>query len=214
MDKPIRAMRKEYAQDALNERDAGDNPLLLFDQWFDAAVKSGIEEPNGMALATVDKNGRPSARVLLLKGVDARGFLFFTSYDSRKGVDLSTNPYAAMCFWWGELERQVRIEGTVERISSDESDAYFSTRPRESQFGAAVSAQSAPVASREVLETDLAELRKRVGSGPIPRPSNWGGYRLSPQRMEFWQGRSHRLHDRLLYSKNEQGEWTRERLSP
>ncbi len=214
MDKPVGHLRKEYTLRALRERDADPDPLRQFDLWFDEAVRSGLTEPNGMTLATVDAAGRPAARIVLLKGYDQRGFVFYTSYESRKARELDVNPRAALCFWWPELERQVRIEGTVEKTSAEESDSYFRSRPRESQLGAWVSDQSAVIAGREVLEQRLAELEAQYAGSEIPRPPRWGGYRLVPDMIEFWQGREARLHDRLRYRRGSGDTWLMERLSP
>ncbi len=214
MDKPVSALRQDYSLRELSETDADADPMRLFDSWFDAAVRAGILEPNAMSLATVDAQGRPSVRIVLLKGFDARGLVFYTDYHSRKGRELSANPNAALCFWWPPMERQVRIEGSVASIPPAESDAYFATRPRESQFGAQVSNQSEVIADRAVLERRLQELRSVYQDRAVPRPPHWGGYRLSPRRIEFWQGRPSRLHDRLLYSRGADGAWTCERLSP
>lgn len=214
MDKPISNLRKEYTLRTLREQDADPDPLRQFDIWFDEAVRSGLTEPNGMTLATADAAGRPTARIVLLKGYNQRGFVFYTSYDSRKGRELAANPRAALCFWWPELERQVRIEGTVERTTVEESDCYFRSRPRESQLGAWISDQSGVVAGREVLEQRLAELEARYAGREIPRPPHWGGYRLVPDTIEFWQGREARLHDRLCYRRRPEGTWLVERLFP
>ena len=214
MDKPISGIRREYALAGLDEERAGDDPIRLFDDWFDAAVRAKTVEPNAMSLATVSSDGRPSVRVLLLKGYDSRGFVFYTNYESRKGADLAANPAAAMCFWWAEMERQVRIEGTAERISPGESDAYFATRPRPSQLGALVSPQSQVISSRAELEQRLRHLEQVHAEQPLSRPRNWGGYRLRPTSVEFWQGRERRLHDRLLYTRQPDGHWARLRLAP
>lgn len=214
MDKPVHTLRREYTLRELREHEADPDPLRQFDRWFDDAVRSGLVEPNGMTLATVDSSGQPSARIVLLKGFDERGFVFYTDYRSRKGRELEANPKAALCFWWPALERQVRIEGTVQRVTAQESEAYFASRPRESQLGAHVSRQSEPIADAELLRRRLAELEAEYRDRPIPRPPNWGGYRLTPVEIEFWQGRPHRLHDRLRYRRGEDGCWRRERLSP
>jgi pyridoxamine 5'-phosphate oxidase len=214
MDKPISTLRKDYTLRRLREQEADPDPLRQFDLWFDEAVRSGLSEPNGMTLATADAAGRPAARIVLLKGYDQRGFVFYTSFDSRKGRELAVNPQAALCFWWPELERQVRIEGTVEKTTAEESDTYFRSRPRESQLGACASEQSAVVASRAVLEQRLAELEARYAGREVPRPPNWGGYRLVPHTIEFWQGGEARLHDRLRYRRRPDGTWLLERLSP
>ncbi|MBI5865051.1 MAG: pyridoxamine 5'-phosphate oxidase [Planctomycetes bacterium] len=212
MDRPVSEIRKEYSLQALNEREAETDPLRQFDLWFDEAVKS-CAEPNAMSLATVDASGQPSVRVMLLKGYDQRGFLFYSDYRSSKAVELEANPRAALCFWWVELERQVRVSGRVERINSRESDAYFATRPRASQLGAWATDQSKPLPGREPLEQRLREVEARYAGKTVPRPPNWGGFRLAPDSIEFWQGRPQRLHDRLLYQRTEGG-WRISRLSP
>lgn len=214
MDKPVHAMRKEYRRNGLQEADVEPDPILLFDRWFDDAVKAALPEPNGMALATIDADGSPSVRIVLLKGYDARGFVFYTNYESRKGAALAANPKTSACFWWEGLERQVRIDGITERISDEESDVYFATRPRESQLGAWVSPQSKVITGRGELEQSLLQYMARFGHKPIPRPPHWGGYRIVPRTLEFWQGREHRLHDRLRYTRQASGAWLRERLAP
>lgn len=206
-------LRREYTRAGLSETDAYPDPVEQFRLWFDEALEAGLHEPNAMTLATADASGSPSARIVLLKGYDRRGFAFYTSYTGRKAAELEQNPRAALVFYWGELERQVRIEGVVERLSAEESDAYFAGRPRGSQLGAHVSEQSRPVESRAALEERLRELEEEYADGEIPRPAGWGGYRLAPQRMEFWQGRENRLHDRLLYALDS-GEWKITRLQP
>lgn len=206
-------LRKEYTQRGLHETEAADDPVEQFRRWFEQAVSAQLPEPNAMTLATCTPDGRPSARIVLLKGYNGNGFTFFTSYEGRKAKELDSNPRAALVFYWPELERQIRIEGTIERTSSEESDAYFATRPRNSQLGAWASSQSSVVASREVLERRWAELQARYANQPVPRPPHWGGYRLIPTVFEFWQGRPSRLHDRLRYRRSPTG-WVRERLSP
>ena len=213
MDESIRELRRNYRLAGLTEADAGNDPLHLFEQWFDAATKSPAIEPNAMMLATVDEGGRPAARMVLLKGFDERGFAFYTNYESRKGRELAARPQAALCFWWAELERQVRIEGAVERVSAEESDTYFASRPKLSQFGAILSPQSEVIASREALEVRAPALLRKLGDGPIPRPDHWGGFRVVPNAIEFWQGRESRLHDRLLFTRDGTG-WKRVRLAP
>ncbi len=208
----LAALRQEYMRAGLLEKDLAADPFAQFGGWFDEALKSGIALPNTMTLATATKSGRPSARAVLLKGFDAWGFVFYTNYRSRKGRELGENPQAMLLFCWEELERQVGIEGRVEQVSSAESDEYFASRPLGSRLSAAVSAQSEPVAGREVLEVKLEEASKRWRDAP-PRPPHWGGYRLTPERFEFWQGRKDRLHDRLCYKKS-RGSWKIERLSP
>ena len=206
-------LRVDYKRAALSERDAASDPIELFTRWFDEAVAAAIPEPNAMTHATVDAAGRPTARIVLMKGVDARGVVFHTNYDSRKGRDLAANPRAALLFFWVGLERQVRIDGAAERVSAEDSDAYFAARPRGSQISAWASPQSARVADRAWLEARVAEFEARFASGAVPRPPNWGGMRVVPDRFEFWQGRTSRLHDRLVWSR--QGDrWTIERLAP
>ena len=205
-------LRVDYKHAALGEREAAPDPFDQFARWFDEAATASLPEPNAMTLATVDATGRPAARIVLLKGVDARGFVFHTNYASRKGRDLDADPRVALLFFWAELERQVRIEGTAERASAAESDAYFAARPRGSQISAWASPQSAPVPDRAWLEMQVAAVQARFASD-VPRPSNWGGIRVVPSRFEFWQGRESRLHDRLVWTR-EGDRWTIGRLAP
>lgn len=207
-------LRREYTRAGLSEDEANPDPVEQFRLWFDAALEAGLHEPNAMTLATADAAGNPSARIVLLKGYDERGFVFYTSYTGRKASELEENPRAALVFYWGELERQVRVEGAVERLPGSESDAYFAGRPRGSQLGAHVSEQSRPIESRAALEERLRELQEEYASGEIPRPRGWGGYRLAPRKLEFWQGRESRLHDRLLYAPDGSGGWGITRLQP
>lgn len=209
----IADLRRDYTRDGLLESQAPDEPMSLFATWFQQAVDIESTEPNAMMLATVDGQGQPHLRTLLLKGVDPRGFIFYTNYESDKGRQLAAQPRAAMTFWWHDLERQVRIEGQVEQISPDESDAYYHSRPAGSRLGAWASPQSQVIAGREVLEQNLADLQARYADNPPPRPEHWGGYRLVPELVEFWQGRSSRLHDRLCY-RLDGGVWNRVRLAP
>ncbi len=210
----VAALRKEYMTQGLAESELDPDPFRQFAVWFDAALAAHLSEPNAMALATASPDGRPSARMVLLKGFDERGFVWYTNYESRKGEELAVNPQAALVFFWVELSRQVRIEGPVTPVSPEESDTYFHSRPRGSQIGAAASHQSQVLASRESLERRAAELEAEYSGQEIPRPSYWGGYRLSPMLIEFWQGRPNRLHDRLRYRRLENGRWLIERLSP
>lgn len=208
----IADIRKDYALRRLEESDADANPLRQFRQWLDEAIRAEVPEPTAMTLATADAAGRPSARVVLLKGVDERGFVFFTNYESRKGTELAARPRAALVFLWKELERQVRIEGDVETVSDTENDAYYHSRPLGSRIGAWASPQSRPIHSRGWLEAQFRDAEAKHGANP-PRPSHWGGYRLVPDALEFWQGRQSRLHDRIAY-KWQASEWTRARLAP
>jgi pyridoxamine 5'-phosphate oxidase len=202
-----------YSDKALDENTVDRDPLNLFQRWLDEAIAAGIHLPEAMTLATVTAAGKPSARLVLLKQVDDRGFVFFTNYNSPKARDLDSNPLAALVFYWPQFERQVRVEGKVERTSTAESDAYFKTRPRESQIGALASPQSEVIASRKFLEQQAVELEKRYEGREVERPAHWGGYRLRPERIELWKGRPSRLHDRILYER--QGNtWTIKRLAP
>ncbi len=206
-------MRKSYERAELDEAHVRPEPLDQFHHWFDAAMHAKVLEPNAMTLATADAQGRPSTRVLLLKGADERGLVWFTNYQSRKGQDLAANPYAAMQFFWGELERMVRIEGRVERVSDAESDEYYQSRPLGSRIGAWASQQSAVLSNREVLEEAWKAQQARLGDNPS-RPAHWGGFRLIPDRWEFWQGRPSRLHDRIEYRLQADGTWLTQRLAP
>ena len=207
--------RKEYEQDALDESRVDRDPIRQFAAWYDAAVAAGILEPEAMTLSTATPDGRPSARIVLLRGFDPRGFCFFTNYESRKGRELEANPHAALTFHWAALERQVRIEGRVERTTAAESDAYFTSRPSASRIGAWSSPQSAVIADRAALEQLVERFRQEHPEDTaIPRPDHWGGYRLVPERIEFWQGRPSRLHDRLRFSRETSGAWLIERLAP
>ncbi|MFW6359102.1 MAG: pyridoxamine 5'-phosphate oxidase [Chroococcales cyanobacterium] len=214
MDISIADLRQSYTRDGLCEANAADNPFDQFASWFQQAVTAELKEPNAMTIATTTPDGKASARMVLLKGVDEQGFVFYTNYKSDKGQELITHPWAALVFWWAELERQVRIEGPVEKVSAAESDEYFHSRPRGSQLGAWASNQSEVIASREVLEQQLAAFEEKYADSEIPRPPHWGGFRLLPEEIEFWQGRPNRLHDRLRYRKDTKVNWVRERLSP
>jgi pyridoxamine 5'-phosphate oxidase len=209
----IADLRKEYTRAVLNPEDLPDNPLQAFANWFDFAIHENVHEPNAMVLSTV-KNNRPSSRVVLLKGISDNGFVFYTNYKSKKGMELAANPYASLNFHWWQQERQIRIEGKVEKVSDGESDAYFQSRPRLSQAGAIVSDQSMIIDSRDGLD----EAMKRIMNDPLEttlqRPKHWGGFRLIPDYIEFWQGRPGRVHDRIAFTLTGQGIWSKSRLSP
>jgi len=208
----LKDLRKSYEHGSLDEADAGNAPLALFQRWLADAVAAGVPEPSAMTLATVGEDGRPSTRVVLLKGADERGLVFFTNYGSRKGRELAANPHAALQFHWPERERVVRVEGVAERTSAEESDAYFVTRPLDSRIGAWASPQSEVIASRGVLLSNAAKASARYGLNP-PRPEHWGGFRVVPDTWEFWQGRRSRLHDRVRFRLAD-GSWLKERLAP
>lgn len=213
MSRDVSDLRKEYTRAGLSEADVLPDPVEQFRRWFDEALEAGLHEPNAMVVATATPDGYPSARVVLLKGFDGRGFVFYTNYEGRKGRELEENPRAALLFYWGELERQVRIEGPVSRTSEEESDAYYASRPRGSRLGAWASEQSRTVEGREVLEDHARSLEAEYEGREVPRPAFWGGYRVGPEVVEFWQGRENRLHDRILYSR-EGGGWKIGRLQP
>lgn len=210
----LAALRQDYKKASLDVSDVSDNPLQQFHQWFAEAQQAGVLEPNAMCLSTVAATGRPSSRIVLLKELD-HGFVFYTNYTSRKGQELADSPFAALNFFWDVLERQVRIEGRVESVTAQTSDAYFQVRPRGSQIGAWASPQSQEIPNRAWLETNQSDVESRFqGQETLPRPAHWGGYRLIPDYIEFWQGRPSRLHDRLVYKLSEAGVWTITRLAP
>ena len=209
----IADIRKDYIMASLEEADAGADPISFFQKWFDEARAAAVNEVNAMTLATVDASSVPHARIVLLKAVDSAGFTFFTNYHSSKGHDLAVNPNAALVFFWPELERQVRIEGLVAQVSAAESDAYFNSRPEGSRLGAWASPQSQVISSRSVLEDNETAFAARYNDGNIPRPEHWGGYRLQPRSVEFWQGRASRLHDRIRFEHSDQT-WSKVRLAP
>lgn len=214
MSKPIADIRIEYKRHSLSENEVQANPIRQFDLWWNEAISSQIDEVNAMTLATASSDGLPAARIVLLKGYDDAGFVFFTNYQSFKGQQLEENPRACLVFFWKELERQVRITGLIEKVSAEESDGYFSSRPESSRIGALASPQSQVIEDRRILENNEAELTKSFAGKPIPRPLHWGGYRVKPVSIEFWQGRPGRLHDRIQYGLNENGQWMIERLAP
>ncbi|WP_337884254.1 pyridoxamine 5'-phosphate oxidase [Fischerella thermalis] len=214
MDKTVADLRKDYTLQDLNETDVAPNPFIQFQKWFDEALLAQLLEPNAMTVATATTDGKPSARMVLLKDFDERGFVFFTNYNSHKGQELAENPQAALVFWWAELERQVRICGRVEKVSENDSDRYFQSRPFNSRLGAWASNQSEVIESRIILEQRLQELKAKYKNQDIPRPPHWGGLRVIPTEIEFWQGRSSRLHDRILYTRLDDGDWKIQRLSP
>ena len=206
-------LRREYTSAGLVEADLDPDPVLQFHKWFEKVIEADLHEPNAMILATASREGKPSARVVLLKGYDERGFVFYTNYEGRKARELEANPLCALLFYWGELERQVRIEGRARRIPEEESDAYFMSRPQGSRLAAWASEQSSPVESRSILEERVRALEAEYEGREVLRPPFWGGYRVEPEVIEFWQGRENRLHDRLVYRRTEGG-WKIERLQP
>ena len=207
-------LRREYTKGGLRRADLDPNPLVQFQKWFEQALNAQLLEPSAMTLATADQDGRPSARIVLLKAADERGFVFFTNYESRKGRELAENPRASLVLYWAELEREICIAGDVTKVARAESEKYFALRPRGSQLGACVSNQSSVVPDRAFLEARLQELEKQFAGREVDTPAHWGGYLLTPQRIEFWQGRPNRLHDRFQYSKESNGSWRIERLAP
>ncbi|MCX4189707.1 pyridoxamine 5'-phosphate oxidase [Methylophaga sp. OBS3] len=212
-DKHIADLRKSYELGELDEASTANEPLRQFEKWFNEAIKSEVNEPNAMTLATVDVSGRPACRPVLIKGYDAQGIVWFTNYQSRKGQALAVNPYAALQFFWPELERVIRIEGRVEKVAGTESDAYYQTRPLGSRIGAWASPQSEIIESRTLIAGRAAKYATQFGLNP-PRPEHWGGYRLVPDYWEFWQGRASRLHDRIVYRLDDNGQWQHQRLAP
>ena len=209
----IADIRTDYKLASLDESEVDADPIVQFSRWFDEAVKAEVIEPNAMCLATATPDAYPSARIVLLKAVDARGFVFFTDYRSRKGMELADNPHASLCFFWGELERQVRIAGAVQRVARADSDEYFRSRPLLSRVGAWTSHQSSVLPSRQSLEAEMSANQARFADGEVPLPDHWGGFRVIPEEIEFWQGRRSRLHDRIVFRKSA-GTWVRARLSP
>jgi pyridoxamine 5'-phosphate oxidase len=210
----IAHLRREYRSQALLEKHASRNPLVLFQRWFKEALKSKVVDANALALATVSRSGVPSNRIVLLKGLDNRGFIFYTNYQSQKSREIAQKAVASLLFFWPQLIRQIRVDGKVVKISPRESDAYFKTRPRGSQLGAWASEQSEVVPGRDFLEESMGALEEKYKSKVIPRPPHWGGFLVIPQSIEFWQGRPNRLHDRLRYVRQSKGSWHRERLAP
>lgn len=210
----IADIRRDYQKESLSETDVKPDPFAQFDVWWAEALASEIDEVNAMTIATASPEGKPSARIVLLKGYDPQGFVFFSNYHSHKGMQIDKNPFCSLVFFWKELERQVRIEGIIQKISAEESDAYFQSRPISSQIGAWASPQSKTIPSRDVLEENVIELEKSFANKEIERPPHWGGYRVQPNLVEFWQGRPSRLHDRIQYSLTSEASWNIERLAP
>lgn len=207
-------MRRDFALKKLNEKDINPNPIIFFEHWFQEAIHAEALEPNAMNLSTATDDGKPSARIVLLKQIKPDGFVFFTNYESKKGLQIDQNKYCALTFVWHELERQVRIEGIVEKISAEESDSYFEMRPTKSKLGAWASPQSKVIPNREYLEDIVFDFEAKLLNKPIPRPANWGGYIVKPHLIEFWQGRQNRLHDRIQYTLEQDNKWVIERLAP
>lgn len=211
--KNLSELRRNYTKDGLPDEGLPDDPLILLSNWLDQAVRAEVMEPNAMSLATTGRDGHPDVRTVLLKGITDKGILFFTNYRSTKGEQLSALPFAACCFWWPELERQIRLAGSVQKLSAEISSDYFASRPRESRIGAWASSQSRPVASRAELDSRFREFEKKFEGEEIPMPDYWGGFEIQTERIEFWQGRPGRLHDRILYTRSEDL-WKQERLCP
>ena len=210
----LRAVREDYSLAGLVEEDAGDDPLALLRRWMDEAIEADLYDPTAMVVSTVGPDGRPSSRMVLCKGFDEQGLVFYTNQRSRKGQELGTHPACSLLFPWHPLQRQVRVEGTASVVSEEESDDYFASRPRPSQLGAVASPQSQRVPSREALDERLASLEQEYDGRDVPRPPHWGGYRVAPTYLEFWQGRKGRLHDRIVFERREDGTWERYRLAP
>ncbi len=210
----VAAIRKVYQLQSLLEKEVDANPILQFEKWWQQAVESEIDEVNALTLSTCSLSGIPSSRIVLLKGIQNDGFTFFTNYDSHKGKEIAQNPQVALLFFWKEMERQVRIEGIAKKISAEESNEYFQSRPRESRIGAWSSPQSTVIINREMLQENVLKYEKEFDNTEVPRPMNWGGYNVQPRLMEFWQGRPGRLHDRLQYSKDQNSHWQIRRLAP
>ncbi|NDC42390.1 MAG: pyridoxamine 5'-phosphate oxidase [Chitinophagia bacterium] len=207
-------IRQDYTLGALDEQTTGDDPVVFFREWFRQAMECQITEVNAMTLATCSSDGRPHARTVLLKGIEHAGFAFYTNYNSAKGNEIAANSHVALLFFWKELERQVRVEGTVIQLPAEESDAYFNSRPEGSKIGAWASPQSQVITTREILEANVARYSQQFAGTTIPRPAHWGGYLVIPKSIEFWQGRSSRLHDRILFTRNANGGWDKCRLAP
>ncbi|MEQ1642971.1 MAG: pyridoxamine 5'-phosphate oxidase [Pyrinomonadaceae bacterium] len=212
--KDLAHIRLEYSREELSEEHVDQDPFVQFGLWMDEAIAAEVPEPTAMCLSTASKDGRPSSRMVLLKGFDQDGFVFYTNYNSHKGRELAENPYAALTFFWPELERQVRIAGSTSKVSAEESDQYFSSRPYTSRLGAWASDQSEPIESKTVLVTKAAKLAITYATGSVPRPPHWGGYRVVPDTIEFWQGRPSRLHDRIVFERTDSDNWSITRLSP